>query len=170
MVKHCFCPESNFQRREQTRAFIMQPHYSDFKNQCPSWAAVLFMYNFMRQGLHKEARAEIVTPSSTDQQNKCLTAQICSAHVTSLKFLKTFHSLPVKIHTHGILELCSALPPMPQLWSFILLSITIHLTSCAEPLVSPQKPCHCMPLFTLFHLYGTSFSPPWPCIIILLIL
>lgn len=119
MVKRCFCPESNFQRREQTRAFIMQPHYSDFKNQCPSCAAVLFMYNFMRQGLHKEARAEIITPSSTDQQNKCLTAQICSAHVYLLKVfhsLKTFHSLPVKIHTHGILEaLLHSAPYAPAL-------------------------------------------------------
>lgn len=39
----------------------------------------------MRQDLHKEMGAEVVTLSSTDQQNKGLTAQTGSAHDTSLK-------------------------------------------------------------------------------------
>lgn len=97
-------PREQFSEERADESFHYAASLFGFQNQCPLWAAVLFMYNFMRQGLYKEARAEIVTPSSTDQQNKCLTAQICSAHVTSLKFLKTFHSLPIKIHTHGILE------------------------------------------------------------------
>lgn len=95
------------------RCFIMQPRHPHFRNQCPLCTSVLFVCNFMRQDLHKEMGAEVVTSSSTDQQSKCLTAQICSAHVTSLKSLRVFHNLPDEIQTAWHHSSCAPSVPYP---------------------------------------------------------
>lgn len=99
-----------------------------FQKSVPLCASALFVYNFMRQGLHKEMGAEVVTSSSTDQQNKCLTAQICSAHVSSLKPLRAFHNLPDKsrLQDFRISGSAPSCPICPNFWSFILWPITVH--------------------------------------------
>lgn len=150
----------------------MQPHHAHFRNQCPLCASALFVYNFMRQDLHKELGAEVVTPSSADQQNKGLTDQICSAHVTSLEPLRVFHNFPDKSRLQGIIQAMPLLSPAPHplklhpltsrstfsLWALCteplsLLQSHIIICLCSSCFICIEHPSPC-----LSHMSNSSSS------------
>lgn len=140
------------------------------KINAPVCISALFVYNFTRQDLHKKMGAEVVTPLSTGQQNKRLTAQICFAHVTSWKPLRPFHNFPGKIQTARPCSSAAPCAPYAPACGATSSTVLSGYVIWTEPLSSLRKPWHCTPLLKRFHLCGTSFSLPWPHGNILLIL
>lgn len=151
MVKHCCCPESNFQRRQQTKNF----HHAAL----PFWfpkSELLVYICFIRVWFYEPGSAQGSgsrgsAPSSTDQQNKCLTAQICSACGTSFKPLRAFHNLPDETQTPGILQAlfhsapytpaseASAPGPSPYILTVSHFCLTAYLSPKAMPLYASAQ-------------------------------
>lgn len=121
----------------------------------------------MRQDLHKERGADVLILFSTDQQNKYLTAHICSAHVTSLKSLGALHDLPDKIQTawHQSSYLTSACYATTSEASSRPATVHSHYeSSYCPPKAMPLHVCLCSSCFICVEhpspLLGTLSNPP----------